>query len=221
MRRRWGLLFRTHVSESALSASMRTDMGEPPTLADSHLVMNSLNQLAAHFHAKTAEEDPRLFAVADYLRFVFRGGTEPYLSLDEELALLQSYVQLVGRNRSLDLPLEFCPGSEADAGEPVFVQRHLSCDLVAALMRALPGDSVRSAQLHLRFDGATERWAYGLRAFMVLPKERVVERRLRAEVDSLTERFGWMPGYGVEQEFSLAGEVLGWTVRVPRFESAR
>ncbi|RYD66936.1 MAG: histidine kinase, partial [Verrucomicrobiaceae bacterium] len=192
MRHRWGSLFRDMGRQSSVVSSMRSDVErEPPTLADSHLVMNSLNQLAAHFHARTGEEDPRLFAVADYLRFVFRGGVEPHLPLDEEFALLQSYVQLVGRNRGVDIPLEFYPGSEADTTKPLLVQRHLSCDLLAALMRALPGDVARAAQLNLRFEGASADWAYSLRALMVTRKERDIERRLRAEVDSLAERFGW------------------------------
>lgn len=177
--------------------------------------MNSLNQLAAHFHAKTQEEDPRLFAIADYLRFVFRDGSEAFVQVDEERELLQSYVRLLEASRSLAIPLTMIPGTLAEGGT-AWVQRHLSCDLVAALVRALPGDSMRTAQLQLAFEGAGGPWACRLRASLRHSAPADVVRRLRSEVDSLVQRFGLEAGALPAQEISLDQDTLHWTVRLPR-----
>lgn len=194
---------------------------DPPTLADIHLVMNCLNQLAAHFHAKTQEEDPRLFAVADYLHIVFRDGNERAIQIHEELELLLSYVRLLEVNRSLDISFAFTPGADVDgrAGRSgMRVQRHLSCDLVSALMRALPGDSVRTAklQLQLSFDLAPGPWAYSLRASLHDEAVVGIAVKLRAEVNSLAERFGLEAGAQPNHEMLVDDGTLHWTVRVPQ-----
>ncbi len=192
---------------------------DPPTLADVHLVMNSLNQLAAHFHEKTQEEDPRLFAVADYLHVVFRDGNDRSVPVHEELELLLSYVRLVEVNRALAIAFAFTPGAEADDHadrSSVRVQRHLSCDLVAALLRSLPGDGARTAELKLSFNLATDPWAYDLRVSLHHDAVVGIAVKLRAEVNSLAERFGLESGAQPNHEMLVDDGALHWTVRVPR-----
>lgn len=207
----------SHRRDAVCAASDADLIPDPPTLADVHLVMNSLNQLAAHFHAKTQEEDPRLFAVADYLHLVFRDGNEKSIKVHEEFELLLSYVRLLEVSRSLDIAFTFTPDADGHAVRSgVRVQRHLSCDLVAALLRALPGDSARTAALQLSFELATGPWAYSLHASLHHVAAVGIAVELRAEVNSLAERFGLEAGAQPNHEMRVDEGTLHWTARVPR-----
>lgn len=197
---------------------------EPATLADSHLVMNALNQMAASMHARSGEEDPRLFALADYLRIVLRYGTEESIAVHEEFLLLQSYIQLVARNRLLDIPFEFSPGQDDDVGRRHMVQRHLAADLVGALLRALPNELARTSRLRIGFEGSSTRYAYALRATLFHPDGAAFEARLRAEVGSFVDRFGASCASTIGQSYTYTGDLVSWSVTVagtPLQENAR
>lgn len=182
------------------------------TLADAHLVMNSLNQVAARMHSSTGEEDPRLFAVADYLRFVFQGGSEDRLPIRHELQLLQSYVQLVGRTRATEIPFEFSPGVDDD--NDIVVPRHLSCDLVMALMRALQGDTRKAAGLRVSFENGTTGSAYALRCTVAAGDVARMIRRLDIEVAKIQDRFAASGHVELRQSFLDAEGAVGWKVEV-------
>lgn len=176
---------------------------DQPTLADAHLVMNSLNQVAARMHSNSGEEDPRLFAVADYLRFVFQAGSDDRLPIRHELQLLQSYVQLIGRTRATEIPFEFSPGVDDDAD--VVVPRHLSCDLVTAFMRALQGDARKAAGLRVSFENGAMGSAYALRCTVGAGDVARLIRRLDTELAKIQERFASSGDVELRQSFLDAG----------------
>ncbi|MBN9412142.1 MAG: hypothetical protein J0H69_23605 [Burkholderiales bacterium] len=184
--------------------------------------MNVFNQLAASMHARLGEEDPRLFALADYLRLVLRCGNVDKLSVHEEFLLLQSYIQLVARNRPIDLSFEFSPGAEEEGGHGRLVQRHLACDLVGAVLKALPGGGASATRLRIGFENGGPGCAYVLHASLVCPDAAEFERRLRNELDGMADRFD-LPGGGPKQSYGRSGTHVTWSATVvgqPAYQGA-
>ncbi len=72
-------------------------------VVDSHLVMNVLNQLAAHDYSERGEENPLLFALSDYLRDVFLMLDHPLASLAHEARLMEAHATLVAQAMGVDL----------------------------------------------------------------------------------------------------------------------
>ena len=189
---------------------------EAATLVDAHLVMNSLNQLAAYIHAKTGVEEPRLFALADYLRAVFQSGTEDVIHLDQEAGLLHNFLQLAAKNRAAEFPLELIPGIvEKDS---VLVQRHLSCDLVAIAIRVLPTESIKNGPLRVSLEWRPRPEAYTLRISATCDDYAAVSERLGNEAMVFLERFGAVTSAAIKFNFYHVNGACVWETRVPRVE---
>jgi len=215
---RWIGFWREHQAGQRTGASRGDGVEAGPTYVDAHLVMNCLNQTAAYFHSRTGLEDPRLFALADYLRLIFRSSAEASIPMEDEWAMLQAYVQLVETNRGISLPLEFAPGDQEDLHRAVLVQRHLSCDVLGAFLKALPGDALAQAEPQLRFEGSTSQWDYTLRAVMRPSDIARTEQRLHAEFEALLRRLGPSPAPMILQELTHSQNALTWAVHVSRQE---
>lgn len=201
-------------SDRALrSTGNGSETGESATLADSHLIMNVLNQLAASMHARLGDEDPRLFALADYLRLVLRYGTTDWIPVHEEFLLLQSYVQLVARNRMIDLSFEFSPGADNESRHGRLVLRHLACDLVGAVLKALPGGGANASRLRVGFENGGAACAYVLHVSLNCPDAAEFERRLRTELENMAERFD-MPHGDLKQSYASSGTHVTWSAAV-------
>lgn len=78
-------------------------------LADSHLVLNVLNQIAADDFRSSGTDNPLLFALSGYLQEIFLQINCNDLSLSNEIKILRAYVSLLGvaNRRHIDLNVVF------------------------------------------------------------------------------------------------------------------
>lgn len=83
---------------------------QPPTGADMHLVMNTFNRMAATASIDT-EKDEQIFNLSDYLRYCLTYSVPAEISVDQEVALLGSYLCLTAgfRGWQLDAPVSVQP----------------------------------------------------------------------------------------------------------------
>ncbi|WP_287065349.1 hypothetical protein, partial [Ramlibacter sp.] len=104
---------------------------QPLPVADVHLVMNAFNRLAARAMAQGGEEDPLLFALADYLRATLSGSMDAQVSLGQEVQALATLVVL--EEETAGAHIEFRLACELGA---FLAPRGLLLAVAGALLRA-------------------------------------------------------------------------------------
>lgn len=103
----------------------------PLPVADVHLVMNAFNRLAARAVAQGGDEDPLLFALADYLRATLSGSTGVHAPLGQEAQALATLVVLEAETAKARI--EFTLASELPPG---MAPRGLLLAAAGVLLRA-------------------------------------------------------------------------------------
>ena len=168
--------------------------------------------MAAHLYATTGQDDARLFAIADYLQHGLRNGALA-IGYAEEAQLLRSYVELLSLVKgsdgiTLDVQQAPSPGNNE-------VPRHLSCELLALLLKTLPVSQARDP-LHVRLSPLNGSRGAVLVIECVADERQRTVQGLETELRSWAERLqaqGWQV---VGTTGAGQADALVWTVSIQK-----
>ncbi len=100
---------------------------------EAHLILNSLNQMAARMAASMLQEDAQLFALSDYLRLTLASVQMREIRMEQEASMLAAYVELVARNDAAPMIVKTFI---RDAAFEHAIRPHLTCNVARVILNS-------------------------------------------------------------------------------------
>lgn len=176
---------------------MTPDTAMPQLLpvADVHVVMNAMNRLAARTLAQGREEDPLLFALADYLRATLSTSASSRLGLAQEVEALAALVVLEQEISGARIELR-----TARPLPQVRVPRGMLLAAAAALLRARRPKSGGAWRLALAWTAVGPGWTVALSLEGLAAGAECDGRQALEQVQAALEGLGSQAVLGLRME---------------------